>query len=48
MKWETNVSNINKNKIEVPNKGGVYVFLSVRIIKVFGFMPCLKTVSIFQ
>lgn len=26
MKWETNVSNINKNKIEVPNEGGVYVF----------------------
>ena len=26
MKWETNVSNINKNKIEVPNKGGVYGF----------------------
>lgn len=26
MKWEINVSNINKNKIEVPNKGGVYVF----------------------
>ena len=25
MKWETNVSNINKNKIEVPNEGGVYV-----------------------
>lgn len=25
MKWETNVSNNNKNKIEVPNKGGVYV-----------------------
>lgn len=25
MKWETNVSNINKNKIEVPNVGGVYV-----------------------
>ena len=24
-KWETNVSNINKNKIEVPNEGGVYV-----------------------
>ena len=26
MKWETNVSNINKNKIEVPNEGGVYGF----------------------
>ena len=25
MKWETNGSNINKNKIEVPNEGGVYV-----------------------
>ena len=25
MKWKTNVSNNNKNKIEVPNKGGVYV-----------------------
>ena len=25
MKWETNASNINKNKIEVPNEGGVYV-----------------------
>ena len=25
MKWETNVSNINKNKIELPNEGGVYV-----------------------
>lgn len=25
MKWETNVSNINKNKIEVLNEGGVYV-----------------------
>lgn len=25
MKWEANVSNINKNKIEVPNEGGVYV-----------------------
>ena len=23
--WKTNVSNNNKNKIEVPNKGGVYV-----------------------
>ena len=25
MKWETNASNINKNKIEVPKEGGVYV-----------------------
>lgn len=25
MKWETNVSNINKNKIKVPNEGGVYI-----------------------
>lgn len=26
MKWETQLSNINKDKIEVPNKGEVYIF----------------------